>query len=210
MKPFEELVNNENSAFEILKEWLAGADTQNQLLPASEENRRTLYKVQASTSSLLGALAYETGGILIDHGWLRILGSGSKGIPRTLVDLNHNDYGYLIFADDAAGGFYAVNQGSLGKDIGNVYFLAPDYNEWDPLEIDLEVFVQLVLSEDIDEFYEGLRWSTWKTDIQNLKANECFGFYPFLWTEQGDIEESQRKPMQVKEAFNLKIAPFAG
>lgn len=210
MKPFEELINNDHFAFETLKEWLESAETDSELLPPSEANRRILYKTQASTASLLGALAYETGGLLIDNGWLRILGSGSKKLPRTLVDLNCKDYGYLIFADDAAGGFYAINQGSLGKDIGNIYFLAPDYNEWDPLEIELEVFIKLVLSEDIEEFYEGLRWSTWKTDIKELKANECFGFYPFLWTEQGDIEESQRKPMQVKEAFNLKIAPFAG
>ena len=208
MKPFEELVSDDFSAFELLKEWLESAEVNYELLPPSDDNRTTLYKVQASTSSILGALAYETGGLIIDNNWLKILGSGHKKLPRTLTDLNLRDYGYILFADDAVGGFYAINQGGLGKDIGNVYFLAPDFTEWDPLEIELDVFLQIVLSKDIEEFYEGLRWKSWQEDIPELKANECFGFFPFLWTEQGDIESSKRKPLLVKEAFNLKVAPF--
>ena len=33
--------------------------------------------MQMPTSSPMGAVIYETGGILIHYGWLRILGSGS-------------------------------------------------------------------------------------------------------------------------------------
>ena len=209
MIPFEDLLKNDSCTLDTLKGWIGASGIDCQLLPPSQENRRILHKIQASTETLLGCLAYESGGLKIDNGWLRILGSGHKTLPRTLIDLNHKDYGYILFADDAAGGFYAINQNGLGKDVNNVYFLAPDFNEWEPLEIDLEVFLQMVLSDEIDDFYDGLRWSGWKQDIKQLKANECFGFYPFLWTEQGDIEQSQRKPMAVKEAFNLKIAPFA-
>ena len=174
MKPFEDLVKTDSPAIEVLKSWINNAVTDCELLEASQENRRILYKIQASTSTILGALAYETGGLKVDNGWLRILGSGNKALPRTLVDLNYKEYGYILFADDAAGGFYAINQGGLGKDINNIYFLAPDFNEWEPLEIDLEIFIQIIMSDEINDFYDGLRWSTWRKDIQSLKPNECF------------------------------------
>ena len=44
--------------------------------------------MQMPTSSPMGAVIYETGGILIHHGWLRILGSGSFKLPRGLMDWN--------------------------------------------------------------------------------------------------------------------------
>lgn len=43
--------------------------------PAAAEAE--LVKTQVTTRSVMGAVVYETGGILIDRGWLRILGSGS-------------------------------------------------------------------------------------------------------------------------------------
>ena len=36
----------------------------------------------------MGAVIFETGGILIDEGWLRILGSGHPRLPRSLPDWN--------------------------------------------------------------------------------------------------------------------------
>ena len=38
--------------------------------------------------SPLGAVVYETGGILVDGGWLRILGSGNARLTRTLPGWN--------------------------------------------------------------------------------------------------------------------------
>jgi hypothetical protein len=73
----------------------------------------------------MGAVIYHTGGILVDNGWIRILGSGSKKLPRIL----RHEQGkilcglwripaYVLIADDAAGGFFAINGGALGKDKG--------------------------------------------------------------------------------------------
>ena len=39
-----------------------------------------LYRLQVTTRSTLGALALHTGGVLVDHGWLRLLGGGAYGL----------------------------------------------------------------------------------------------------------------------------------
>ena len=87
--------------------------------------RATLEGLQITTRSGLGALAHETGGVLIDHGWLRHLGAGCDRLPRTLGGWNATLeiplLDYLIVADDIVGGAFAVNGGALGEAIGNVY-----------------------------------------------------------------------------------------
>jgi hypothetical protein len=36
----------------------------------------------------MGAIIYETGGLLVDNGWIRILGSGHKKLDRNLPEWN--------------------------------------------------------------------------------------------------------------------------
>jgi len=70
----------------------------------------------------MGAVVYETGGILIDDGWLQILGSGSAKLPRGLGSWNLGrtqsepaaPAPYYLIADDAAGGYFAINGGRMG------------------------------------------------------------------------------------------------
>uniref|UniRef100_UPI00406CCA9C DUF2625 family protein n=1 Tax=Mucilaginibacter sp. CSA2-8R TaxID=3141542 RepID=UPI00406CCA9C len=45
----------------------------------------TLYNLQLTTRSPMGAITYFTGGILIENGWIRILGSGSERSKRSIV-----------------------------------------------------------------------------------------------------------------------------
>jgi hypothetical protein len=46
------------------------------ILPRNDQAARScLEKLQVTTRSTLGALAHETGGLLIDHRWLRLLAS---------------------------------------------------------------------------------------------------------------------------------------
>lgn len=74
----------------------------------------------------MGAIVYETGGLLIDHGWLRILGSGHARLPRSIASWNQgrtifgdvDPPGYLLVADDVVGGLFAINGGQLGPKRG--------------------------------------------------------------------------------------------
>lgn len=70
---------------------------------------------------------YGTGGILVDGGWLRMLGSGHPKLTRNIAMWNNGrSNGFCLVADDAVGGFFALNGGAFGDDLGSVYYLAPE------------------------------------------------------------------------------------
>jgi hypothetical protein len=79
--------------------------------PDQYEGSRLAPCPQLTTRSPMGAIMYTTGGILADDGWIRILGSGSTRLPRSLPDWNKGKtfitYGerapFLLVADDAIG-----------------------------------------------------------------------------------------------------------
>ncbi|MBK9577976.1 MAG: DUF2625 family protein [Fibrobacteres bacterium] len=91
-----------------------------------------LVQLQVTTRSPMGAIVYETGGILVDHGWLRILGSGHPRLDRGLFGWNQGRTihkpgeppSHLLIADDLLGGYFAVNAGGLGTKMGKVHYLS--------------------------------------------------------------------------------------
>ena len=86
MKTLSDLINTTNPAWPLIQEWLAEATNPVEILPRdSAAAEAELVKTQVTTRSFMGAVVYETGGILIDDGWLRILGSGSAKLPRGLA-----------------------------------------------------------------------------------------------------------------------------
>jgi hypothetical protein len=72
-----------------------------------------LIVTQVTTRSPMGAVVYETGGLLIDHGWIRVLGSGHPRLPQSLPDWNQGRtrraneeiLGFYLIADDVLGAF---------------------------------------------------------------------------------------------------------
>ncbi|MCA8271124.1 DUF2625 domain-containing protein [Burkholderia sp. AU30280] len=208
MRPLDELVDERESALPNLIEWAAAASRRCEILPASDRRCEVLSALQVSTRSTLGAIAYSTGGVLVDGGYFRLLGSGHPRLPRDIVGWNDGrSSGFLLIADDAVGGFFALNGGALGADTGSVYYLAPDTLGWEPLDIGYSDFVRWSLSEKLDDFYASLRWPGWQADIQHLTTDQCFSFYPFLWTKEGSVEHSSRKAVCVSELYALHVDP---
>lgn len=77
-KMLDQLVYNNKETWELLQSWLKQSSINYEILDTTrEKSEATLLNLQVTTKSTLGAIAYETGGILIDHGWLKILGSGN-------------------------------------------------------------------------------------------------------------------------------------
>lgn len=206
MKTLAELTETDEPAIELIRQWSKASKNNCVILPPSSERESVLLDVQVSTRSTMGAVAYETGGILIDHGWIRILGSGHPKLNRTLSVWNQGrSEGFYLIADDAVGGFFAMNGGALGEDRGNVYYWPPDSLEWESLEIGYTAFLQWSLANSLAEFYSNLRWPTWKEDLVALEGDQCFNFVPFLWTTEGSITGSDRRAIPVSEAFDLKM-----
>ena len=158
----------------------------------------------------MGAVVYETGGILIDDGWLRILGSGSAKLPRGLGSWNLSrtqaepaaPAPYYLIADDAAGGYFAINGGGLDGTPGNVFYLPPDTLEWEDCEKGYGDFLHWALVGNLQMYYENLRWQNWREEIRNLSGDNVYTFFPFLFTEEGgDIDQVSRKPIPIAEHY---------
>lgn len=85
MRSLDELINNADPGWTFVKEWIDTAKNKVEILPVDAERANdALYKTQVTTRSPMGAIIYMTGGLLIDYGWIRILGSGSSKLNRTL------------------------------------------------------------------------------------------------------------------------------
>jgi hypothetical protein len=206
MRSIEELIDTDDPSIDVLRGWVRNAEVTCEILPPSAEREAVLFDAQVSTRSMLGGMAYETGGLLIDDGWLRILGSGHPRLSRTLSDWNaKRSHGFYLIGDDVAGGFFALNGGALGSNLKSVYYWAPDSLEWECLDLGLTDFVAAFLTKRIATFYEELRWPAWRDDIQNISGDRCVVFYPFLWTREGSLERSHRTTVSVREAFDLKL-----
>ncbi|MDQ8031822.1 hypothetical protein CEG14_10815 [Bordetella genomosp. 1] len=207
MKPLHELINTTEPALPLLRQWADESAVTCEILPPSERRDTVLLGLQVTTRSPLGAVAHDTGGLLIDHGWLRVLGSGHARLTRDLLSWNETrGQGLLLVADDAAGGFFALNGGALGDDAGALYYWAPDSLEWEPLEIGYGDFLQWALSGRLAQFYADLRWPEWQAEVAALPGDQCMSFFPFLWSREGAPATSARKPVPVAEqyAFNLE------
>nr|WP_204251674.1 DUF2625 domain-containing protein [Flavobacterium ginsenosidimutans] len=215
MRPVNELIDQTDSGWKLVKEWTNTAKNKVEILPADPQKAKdALYHTQVTTSSPMGAIVYKTGGILIDNGWIRILGSGSAKLNRSLPDWNKGksfkEFGeapsYLLIADDALGGFYILNGGAFGTDLGKVYYFAPDNLEYEQLDITYSEFLEFCFNNDLDKYYSGSRWENWKKDLAALQGDQVFNFYPFLWTEEGsDINKVQRKMISAEEQYSLNL-----
>lgn len=215
MKSAEELIDKADPGWTIVESWTKTAKNKVEVLPVDAVNaKEVLYKTQVTTRSTMGAVVFMTGGILIDDGWIRILGSGNSKFNRTLPDWNKGksfkEFGekptFLLIADDAIGGFYLLNGGGLGKDLGKVYYFSPDNLEYEPLDITYSEFLGFCFNNDLDKFYDGNRWDGWRKEVSKLKGDQVYNFYPFLWTAEGsDINKSTRNVIPIEEQYSLNL-----
>ena len=207
MRPLNELINEIDPALPLVREWIAAAAIPCEVLAPSSRSDEVLLALQVTTRSPMGAIAHGTGGLLLDGGWLRVLGGGHPRLPRDLAGWNAGRAdGFLLVADDAAGGFFALNGGALGDDPGMLYYRAPDSLGWEALELGYSDFLQAMLGGRIQEFYASLRWPGWQVDIKELGPDQCFAFYPFLWTQEGSASTSSRKAVDIAEHYALSLA----
>lgn len=217
MRQLNELIDKEDSAWPILKTWFYDAKNQVEIPPAKDPDRaEALVETQVTTRTTMGAIVYETGGLLIDSGWLRILGSGHPRLPRSLPGWNDgrtllwrgHTPPFLLIGDDVLGGFFAIDGGGLVAP-GNVCYFAPDSLEWENLDRGYSEFVQLCLSGDLTLFYEGVRWHGWETDVSELEGDRAYSIYPPLWAQGPPINERDRRSVPLAELYSLWIGADA-
>ncbi len=208
-----ELIDKEHHAWEEIVELLSKGTNTYVILPVERESAEdTLYRLQVSTKSYLGAVAFEAGGIVWDVGWIHLLGSGNPGIFGSLNSwngLSDNKVaeplnGMLVVAYDAAGGFFALDTGKFGGS-GLIQYFAPDTLEWESTELPFSEFLTWLATGDLEQFYQTFRWQGWQEETRRLRDDEVFAYYPPLWTEEGGGDKSRKAPVSIVEAWSVVL-----
>jgi hypothetical protein len=207
MRKLTELIDHSDPAWPIVSEWIATAERPVEVLSASQESRdRALLATQVTTRSPMGAIVHNSAAILIDHGWLRILGAGGHPrFQRSLPSWNEEkERGYLLIADDILGGFFAINGGTLGNDLRMIYYYAPDTLGWESCDIGYSDFVCWAMSARMTDFYADYYWPGWEKDMDSITGDQALSVFPFLFTEGPHISKRTRGIVPVEELWNLQ------
>jgi hypothetical protein len=178
---------------------------------------QVLHRFQVTARSTLGALALNCGGLVIDHGWVRVLGGGTDQLP----DLAHA-YGLdagdgtsgsppaLVVAYDVLGGQFAIDGGGLGVNAGEVCYRGPDTLRWEGLGTGHGAFITALLAGGLDDFYAHLRWPGWEQDVQSLELDQGLSVYPPPFTAEGQpIAAASRRVVPFSELLALYDAVAA-
>jgi hypothetical protein len=213
-RSLQELLNTDEPAWFLVQSWLGEATNHVEVLPPSEPARAdALVATQVTTRSPMGAVIYETGGLLVDHGWLRLLGSGHPRLPRSLPAWNLGRSWqdtdapppFLLIGDDVVGGFYALIGGPLGEDVGNVYYFAPDSLRWETMGAGYSDFLLWCFSGDLGKFYQDYRWPGWQEEVQALARDQAFSLYPPPCTAGPPFGERHRGVVPLDELYRLYV-----
>ena len=165
----------EPRAWPLVQRWIEQATNAVTVLPVDEDaGRETLAALGITERSVLGALVVNTGGLSVDHGWLRVLGG-----PALLAWSDRVGDGFVV-GHDVVAGFYAVT-----RDEGEVRYLAPDSLDWEGTEMGHAAWVHWTLTGDLETYYENLRWPGWEAEIAPLAPDQGLTLYPPPFTREG-------------------------
>jgi hypothetical protein len=110
VRPLTELIETQDPAWPQIEAAVATGSCPVVVLPADAKRAdEELFRLQATTRSWLGAVIHHTGGLVLDHGWLRVLGSGNtEHHLASLSQLSESTLGGgILVAQDVLGGQFA-------------------------------------------------------------------------------------------------------
>ena len=214
MKKLSQLVDLDDPCWPLLQEDLRLATNTVECLAASDPQRaEALVQLQVTTRSPMGALVYETGGLLVDHGWLRILGSGHERLPRSLPAWNLGrtwedptvQPPLLLVADDVLGGLFALNGGAFPGKPGNSLYFDPASLGWRDLDVGYSEFLAWAFNGELESFYGDHRWPGWESEVEAVSGGQALSVYPFLVADGPPIAERARSTVPIGELYDLHM-----
>lgn len=187
----DQLASVADPAWPALRAAIAASDVDVVVLPpADKAGHAQLEALQISAASAMGAIASRCGGLIADHGWFRLLGAGGDRLP-SLAAANGlpaeagSSPGSLLVGWDALGGRFAVGDGSLEADPGEVCYFGPDTLAWGGLGCGYSSFVQTLLAGGWADAFSGLRWPGWERDVSGLAPDQGLSLYPPPFSVEG-------------------------
>jgi len=194
-----------------MQQWLRDATNTVEILDGDKQRgKAVLHQLQISPRASMGTIAFETGGILFDYGWLRFLGSGSERMQGNLLSWNTMRdrlglQGALIVAYDVVGGFFAMNGGAFPGERGNIFYMAADTLKWQDLQGSYSQLLSWATTGNLERFYRNMRWPGWKEEVSKLSGDQGLSIYPFLWTSTDiPISERSRRAVPMIELWNIE------
>lgn len=157
------------------------------VLPVDDaRGRAVLQELQLTQRSTLGAIAANTGGLLIDSGWLRALGGGSTGLASLSEENSaRRAQSHLVVAVDVLGGRFAIDGGGLGVAVGEICYWGPDTLSWSGIGGGHSAFIAWALDGGLADFYGSLRWTDWQEDSSSLPVDQGWSLYPPPFSQEG-------------------------
>ncbi|MEW2416452.1 DUF2625 family protein [Streptomyces sp. NPDC046866] len=215
-----ELIDVDDPAWPLLLQELSGTDVPVEVLLGDPvAGRASLLQLQVSARSNLGGIVLNCGGLLVDGGWLRIFASPSDpGLPGlaevnampSAFDPSWRPDGGLVVAHDVLGGVFVLNGGDpreAGRpgEPGEILYFAPDALRWEALGAGHSAWLSWILSGGLQEFYEGLRWDGWRSEVSVLNGRQGLSFFPPLWSAEArrDLSATGRRTVPVAELLAL-------
>jgi hypothetical protein len=223
MREVDELLNVDDPAWPLVLQELSGTDVPVEVLPGdAETGRASLLQLQVSARSNLGGIVLNSGGLLVDSGWLRIFGSPGDAHAEKLPGLAEinampstfdpawRPEAALVVAHDVLGGVFALNGGNpreAGRpgEPGEILYFAPDSLGWEALGAGHSAWLSWILSGGLQEFYGGLRWDGWRSEVSVLNGRQGLSFFPPLWSAEArqDLLATSRRAVPMAELLGL-------
>jgi hypothetical protein len=207
MRALTDLIDTADPAWPAIEAAVAAAPVRVAVLPADPRRADDeLLRLQVTTRSWLGAVVHRSGGLVLDHGWLRVLGSGHD--DRRLAALgavNARVTGGIIVAQDVLGGQFAWAAGS-GRP--TIEYFAPDTLRWEDCERGYGDWLAAMLDGGLTGFYEDLRWPGWADEVAACRLDQAINTFPPLWTAEGkDLSAVSRRPVPMAEVMSMMGVP---
>ncbi len=210
----EELAIVADPAWPYIERLVAEAVVPARILPPPEGGAglRALFRLQVTAASTLGAMAVSCGAILIDHGWLKLLGAGQDALAG-LAEANglgepgpdSAPPGHLVVGYDVLGGTFAVNGGGLAGGPGEICYFGPDSLGWTPIGVTGHAaLLRWALAGGLAGSFTDMRWPGWERETSALAADQAIICYPPLWTAEANKGATvQRSAVPLAEAIGV-------
>jgi hypothetical protein len=159
-----------------------------------------------TTKSWLGALVSNAGGVLVDHGWVRVLASGHDRLPDIVTQFD-TEARVLTVGYDVMGGQFAWLQTEPDAR-PTMHYFSPDELRWVDLEQGYAEWLHMMLDGSATRFYDTLRWPGWQTDVAALALDQGFNVWPPPFTMEGkDLSTVSRRVTPLAELISSTKTP---
>ncbi|MFE9816895.1 DUF2625 family protein [Streptomyces sp. NPDC005773] len=179
-----------------------------------------MLQLRVGARSALGALVLHSGGLVVDHGRVRVLAgapSGAAGLPGparvnrfpAAFDPAWRPLGALVVAHDVLGRVFALNghEAACGRPgaPGQMLCFAPDSLEREAREMGCGTWLTWLLPGRLDQFHDGLRWPGRQRESQSPALSQGIAGYPFLRSKEAraDSAATTRTPVPLTELPTL-------